>query len=489
MKSAVPALRVTPVNNRPHDATRDIVLYWMIASRRTEWNFALDRAIEWSVHLRKPLVVVEALRAGYEWASDRLHTFVLQGMAENARRLASAGVLYHPYVESRPDEGRGLLSALARTASVVITDDSPAFFLRRMVRAAAAHTDVLVESIDSNGLVPLAGSERAYPTAFAFRRFLQKALPIHLRSLPQADPLRSLAPPVRAGLPAALVERWPAASDALLSGDRTAVSGLPIDHTVGAVATHGGSRSARAALARFVEERLPRYATGRNDVDDPAASGLSPYLHFGHISAHEVFHAVMSHEKWTTRSIAGRASGQREGWWGASANAEAFLDEIVTWRELGYNMCQHRPEDYDRYTSLPEWARSTLDRHRRDRREHVYTLEEFAAGATHDRVWNAAQHEIVRDGRMHNYLRMLWGKKIVEWSASPEDALATMIELNNRYGLDGRDPNSYAGIFWVLGRYDRPWAPERPIFGTVRYMSSDNTLRKLKLRNYLARYA
>jgi deoxyribodipyrimidine photo-lyase len=159
----------------------------------------------------------------------------------------------------------------------------------------------------------------------------------------------------------------------------------------------------------------------------------------------------------------------------------------VTWRELGYNMCRQR-EDYDRYESLPEWATRTLQDHTKDVRQHVYSLAQFEGATTHDELWNAAQRQLRRDGTIHNYLRMLWGKKILHWSDSPRDALDIMIELNNKYALDGRNPNSYSGIFWVLGRYDRPWGPERRVFGKVRYMSSRNTTRKLKTATYLERY-
>lgn len=150
--------------------------------------------------------------------------------------------------------------------------------------------------------------------------------------------------------------------------------------------------------------------------------------------------------------------------------------------------CHHRPHDYDRYESLPEWAQKTLDAHASDEREYLYTLDQFARAGTHDPLWNAAQRQLVREGIIHNYLRMLWGKKILEWTSSPREALAVMIELNNRYALDGRDPNSYSGIFWVLGGYDRPWAPQRPVYGTIRYMSSANTAKKTSVKRYLKQY-
>jgi deoxyribodipyrimidine photo-lyase len=163
------------------------------------------------------------------------------------------------------------------------------------------------------------------------------------------------------------------------------------------------------------------------------------------------------------------------------------LDQLVTWRELGFNMCAKRA-DYDEFESLPDWAQATLRKHAADRRPVLYSEEDFEAAQTHDGLWNAAQTQLVTEGRMDPYLRMLWGKKILEWSASPQRALNLMIHLNNKYALDGRDPNSYNGIFWILGRYDRPWGPERPIFGTVRYMSSQNTARKLRGRKHGEEY-
>jgi deoxyribodipyrimidine photo-lyase len=196
---------------------------------------------------------------------------------------------------------------------------------------------------------------------------------------------------------------------------------------------------------------------------------------------------VVSAEGWTPLRLSDRADGAREGWWGMGDGAEAFLDQLVTWRELGYNLSSRR-DDYAAYESLPGWARDTLEEHEVDPRPHTYTLEEFREARTHDPLWNAAQRQLLREGVIHNYLRMLWGKKILEWAPSAREALEIMVDLNDRFATDGRDPNSYSGIFWCLGRYDRGW-PERPIFGKVRSMSSESTRRKIKLKKYLETFS
>jgi deoxyribodipyrimidine photo-lyase len=487
MPRETPDLRIRVVNGQPVRAERDWVVYWMIAARRTRSNFALQRAVEQARRLTRPLLIVEALRCGYAWASDRLHAFVLQGMSDNRAALANRAVRYYPYVEGAPGAGDGLMAALGRCAAMVVTDEFPAFFLPRMVESAGARLDVRLEAVDSNGLLPLRAAPRAFPSAYGFRAFLQRELPTHLDAFPLEDPFEGAALVPAPAVPADLVRAWRPASDAQLSARPSALARLPIDHRVPPGKVRGGARNARETLQTFLDVRLPRYASERNEPESDAASGLSPFLHFGHVSSHEVFAALMTGERWTKRNLAGSKGGRKDGWWGVGLGAEAFLDELVTWRELGYNMCAHR-DDYDRYESLPPWARATLEAHAADPRERTYTLEELERAATHDALWNAAQRQIVVEGRMHNYLRMLWGKKILEWSPTPRDALAAMIHLNNKYGVDGRDPNSYSGIFWCLGRYDRPWGPERPVFGKVRYMSSENTARKLSVKGYLARY-
>ena len=359
----VPQVRIRSCNAAPVRPDGDYVLYWMVAFRRTAWNFALDRAIEHARSLGKPLVVFEALRAGYRWASDRHHAFILQGMADTRAACIDAGITYVGHVEPRAGDGRGLLDALASRAAVVVTDDYPAFFIPRMIAAAADAIPVRLEAVDSNGLMPLAVTEKPYSTAFSFRAFLHKHLRPHFEHFPDPEPFLE-----REGLGGARVDpsiaaRWPSAADALLSGSPQALSALDIDHTVQPVAARGGMRAASEVLTTFLGTRLKRYKDERGVPDEQVASGLSPYLHFGHISSHEIFSALMTREGWTTRRLSEKGGGKREGWWNVPASAEAFLDQVVTWRELGFVTCYHRPHDYDRYESLPEWAQQTLGAH------------------------------------------------------------------------------------------------------------------------------
>jgi deoxyribodipyrimidine photo-lyase len=476
-------VRVSVCNKAPVYARGAYVLYWMIAARRTTWSFALDHAIARAKELERPLVVFEPLRIGYRWANDRLHAFVLAGMRDNAAAFAKANITYLPYVERAAGEGKGLLVELAKRACLVVTDEQPGFFLPRMVASAAKELPVRLELVDGNGLLPLRASDRAYPSAALFRRHLQKTIAPHLVIAPKATPLARLPRALRdADVPSSITKRWKFSTDIDL---RT----LAIDHSVAPASIVGGSSAARTALDDFIEAKLARYGDGHNHPDEDAASGLSPWLHFGQISAHEIAARVWADAKWDPSRVAdAKVTGSRDGWWGLPSSHESFLDELVTWRELGYGFCFHRA-DYDQFSSLPEWAQKTLREHAKDPRPVVYTPKQLDAAATDDHVWNAAQRQLVAEGRIHNYLRMLWGKKILEWSPTPQDALATLVDLNNRYAIDGRDPNSYSGIFWTLGRFDRPWAPVRPIFGAIRYMSSTNTVKKLHIKQYLARWS
>jgi len=481
--SAVPDSRIAVLAEHTPRPGGAYVLYWMTTSRRTRHNFALQRAVELAASLARPLVVLEALRVGYPWASDRLHQFVLDGMRDNERTIEASPARYFPYLEPTEGTGSGLIEALAGDACAVVTDDYPAFFIPRMLAAVAPRISVLgvrLEAVDGNGLLPMRVPTQTFSSAHQFRRVLQRTLPEHLDVLPRADPFQGVTLPRLD--PSALrdvIRRW-APADL----ESVEVGALPIDHSVPRSPLRGGLVAARERLAEFLDGSLHRYGQGRNHPDDQDQSGLSPYLHFGHLGAHEVFAAVAEREGWTPDRLGTDTRGARAGWWGMSPEAESFLDELVTWRELGFNACVTDPDGYDRYESVPAWARRSLEAHADDSRDR-YALEDLAEAKTHDEVWNAAQRQLLTEGRIHNYLRMVWGKRILEWSDGPREAVATMVEFNNRYALDGRDPNSYSGILWCLGKYDRAWGPERPTFGMVRYMSSENTKRKLRMTGYL----
>ena len=479
----VPGARIRVLNERLINPAGDYVLYWMIAARRTRWNFALQRAVQHCFELGKPLVVLEPLDVDYPWASDRLHRFVLDGMAATAATCRRSRAFYYPYVEPAAGHGRGLLQRLSLAACIVVTDHYPAFFIPGLLMAAARVSAVRVEAVDSNGLIPLATHGRAFTSARSFRAFVQRELRPHLREFPDEHPLRGL-PRRQAQVDAGILRRWPAATRLL---ERTAtLEQLPIDHAVPPADAIGGERAARRRLTAFVKSQLGRYATEHNDPDADCTSRLSPYLHFGHISAHEVFSAVMTAERWTTRRLAARGGGAREGWWGVSDSANVFLDQLTVWRELAFNGCEWVP-DYSAYESLPQWARDTIAAHTSERRR-LYDFDTLDAGSTGDPVWNAAQRQLKSEGWFHGYLRMLWGKKLFEWAPEAPTALTWMEALMSRYSLDGRDPVSYASFAWVLGRYDRPW-PRRPIFGTLRYMSSQSAKRKLRMKKFLQKYS
>ncbi|MDA1266186.1 MAG: deoxyribodipyrimidine photolyase [Planctomycetota bacterium] len=458
------------------------VVYWMTAQRRPAWNFALDRALVWSRKLGLPLVVLEPVSCSYTHAALRQHGFLVEGMADNQRAFRAAGVAYHPYVEPMSGAGRGLLQAWSERAAVVVADDHPGSLQSAWLARGAAHLGVRVEAVDGCGLLPLRSVDRAFPTAHSFRRVLQRELPDHLEHLPVAAPFTGDRIPGRE-LPSDLLVRWPMAD----LQDPNLLRGLPIDQAIGPASMRGGPNAGRVQLERFLEARLHRYGE-RGDPTDDGHSGLSPWLHFGHLSSFEVLAAVGDRFGWSPADLApGDGRGARSGWWGLPAPAESFLDQLVTWRELAFNGATHL-DGSTTYAGQPEWAQRTLAQHRLDPRPQRYALAELEAAATDDPLWNATMRELRREGTIHSYLRMLWGKRVLEWTTCGEEAFDVLVTLNDRYALDGRDPVSYASIGWVFGRYDRAWGPERPIYGKVRYMTSRNTIKKLDLERYLQRF-
>lgn len=492
--------RIRKANENAVRKGGDYVLYWMQAFRRFDRNHALDYALHQCKQLGKPLVVFEGLRMDYPWANDRHHMFMLQGMADNAIRAKALGLNYWPFVETPDQPAKGLLKKLAAKACVVVTDDYPAFVVPGHIRGLAKQTDTAVVAVDGNGLVPLSllGPSVVMNAHLRPRVHLQMKEAWGHRAA--AEPDFSQAAKGKIDPP---FEPW-RAKDIFAF-----IASLPIDHKVKPAPVAGGHAAGQAVLATFLKTKLKRYGEGRNAPDDPAesaASGLSPYLRHGHLSIQQVAEEVLG-PKWTVEKIDMSCKGKREGFYGPDANANSFLDEAITWRDLGYHWHYHRmdrirpindtskaarelrwthPVYQDLDSTLPPWALATLRKHEFDAREHLYSLEEFDAADTHDDLWNAAQTELKETGRIHNYLRMLWGKKVLEWTKTPDEAYFILEHLNNKYAIDGRDPNSYTGMLWCFGLFDRPWPPERPVFGNIRYMSSGNTAKKFKLDGYYA---
>ncbi len=500
--------RLRTVNGAPVRHDGEYVLYWCQMSRRLTHNHSLDFAIERARELKKPLVIYEGLKLNYPWACARFHAFLLEGMQYNAAVSKQMHFNYWPFVETPEQAGRGLVRKLAAKACLVVTDDYPAFIVPAQTRALAAKVDAAVVAVDSNSVVPLSLLGKRVSAAAHLRPRIHKLFPEHWPQRAYSKPSLPKSLHVEMDAP---FEIWQPPEDLAAF-----VSTLPIDHSVPPLEDiEGGTAAGRKQLQLFIRQKLPRYVTQRNGPDAPevsAASGISPWLHYGHISIEEVVEAALNTQPGWSIDELNRLTRNKDDYYCRDSNINGFLDEAVTWRDVGYHWHYTRNLEAEGKTRswqtldrpafnfqsmdftpskqstleqvLPDWAKATLAKHAADRREFNYTLEEFESARTHDELWNAAQTELVHTGKIHNYLRMLWAKKVLEWSASPDDAYAILEHLNNKYAIDGRDPNSYTGILWCFGLFDRPWAPERDIFGSVRFMSSANTARKFKLTGY-----
>lgn len=462
------------------------VLYWMQINRRMHYNYALDFAIEWANRLNKPLLIYEGLILDYPWASDRFHRFFMEGMAEHLDYASKFNISYFPLVEDQTGVEQNIRELLFRDACLVVSDEYPVFIMRQRNSLLPARLDIPYYTVDANGIIPMGLSRKAPYSAFIFRKTMQRHFIECYTRPPAADPLGNLLNKMKIDLPDECRVQMKAADQMIHHIDQT-LRTLPINHGIGPLSIQGTRLAGLDRLHSFLENALIRYGDEANHPDANATSKLSPWLHFGLISVWEVVHSVFEYQppEWDLGNLTYR-NGTRLGFFGGHDSIQHFLDEIITWRETGFHFAQYCPE-YDRYETLPDWVRKTLEKHSSDPRDYLYRLDDFEKAETHDNIWNAAQRQLKEEGIIHNYLRMLWGKKILEWSANPRDALAIMIELNNRYAADGRDPNSYSGIFWVLGRFDRPWQ-ERNVLGKVRYMSSDNTVKKVRMKQYLKKF-
>ena len=455
------AQRLARINEMRLVPEGELVLYFMQSTQRIHENWALRYATIEADRLNRPLLIVHELDADYEHASDRLHTFALQGARDVARDAAAAGYTFRFLLRRRRNERSRAIEQLAARACLIVTDAYPTGGIALRSARLAQSAPCRVVSIDSVGVIPAAMLPREEYAARTIRPKLAKLRDVALEPVADRPPRREL--------PAALLASLALDALDIAGADITAeVARCDVDHTVAPAAIEGGTRAGRARLARFVDTGLQQYTVRRGDPTDPdGSSRLSPYLRYGQISAAEVARAALQHAPPT--------------------EAEAFLDEMITWRELSLNFCLHNSA-HESLDALPAWVHRSMTEHEKDARETVYTREQLARAETGEPLWNAGQRELLATGQMHNAVRMLWGKSVLLWTDRYADALSYLIWLNDRYALDGRDPNSYSNILWCFGKFDRPFAT-RPVWGTIRPMSLARAKAKFDVAAYVDRWS
>jgi deoxyribodipyrimidine photo-lyase len=432
------------------------VLYWMQRAQRALDNPALETALRAANLLELPAVVFFCLLDRHSIANLRHYAFMLEGLTDTQARLRQRriGCVIRRAGGSNPIAALLRVCGQARPA-LVVTDENPLRASSRWRTAAAREVGVPMLSVDADVIVPSAMLEREQYAARTIRPRIRAHLDRFLT-------------PIGNGAP--LVPWRDRSKLKSLTPNRALLSKLRIDRSVAPAARfRGGTTEAMRSLRRFVSGALTGYAQRRNHPEEDGTSKLSPYLHFGHIGPHTI-------------ALAARDSDAPR------QDREAFIEELIVRRELGINFVRYNPR-YDRIGASEPWALRTLEEHRNDPRHYHYSMEQLERGDTHDPLWNAAQLQMVETGWMHGYMRMYWAKKILEWSPSAARAYRIAVYLNDRYELDGRDPNGYAGIAWAIGgKHDRAWGPVRPIYGKVRYMSYASTSRKFDSAAYVSRW-
>jgi deoxyribodipyrimidine photo-lyase len=440
--------RVTVRRPGPPDPDGTCVVYWMQRSQRGLDNPALDAAVEAANALHKPVVAYLAPVPFYPHANLRHYHFLREGIPDIAAALDKRNIGF--ILRRYPDHSLVRFCEEVRPA-LVIGDENPMREPNSWREIATEKLKVPLWTVDADVIIPSKLLEKAQYAAHIIRPRLQAQLKTYL--IPSKNP----QPRVPWQKPAHLTS---------LDPHFDITENWKLDRSVAPVSSwHGGSREALRLLKEFVNHKLRHYGTQRNKPEIDHTSRLSPYLHFGHISPITVALAVQQSDA-------------------PNADKEAFLNQLIVWRELAVNLVRFNT-DYDNFECGEPWAHRTLAKHAKDPRPVLYTARQLEQAETHDQLWNAAQMQMATTGWMHNYVRMYWGKKILEWSKSPAEAFRTAVYLNDKYLLDGRDPNGYAGIAWsIVGKFDRPWF-ERPIFGQIRYMSGASTGRKFDSKKYI----
>ena len=453
------AERSRDLNGRAPSASGEFVLYWMHHAVRGHENPALDVAIEAAAALDLPVLVYQGLAGPHRYNSDRHHTFIMEGARDAHHEFRERGLRHVFFLGPRPACASPLESLAAR-AALVVTEEFPAPPIPAWTGRLARDAEIPVWAVDACCVVPMQTVGRSYGRAYQFREATKREF---VERVPRPWPDPSVEAVPFTGDPGFEPVDWEMADIAELC------AACDIDHGIGPVPhTPGGSRAGYARWAAFRDAGLASYARLRNDaaVAPPrGVSRLSPYIHHGHVSPFRI-----------------AREAREEG----SKGAEKYLDELLVWRELAHNFCFY-VDDPESFGSLPAWARDTLERHAEDPREAVYSGEALSRARTESELWNAAQRSLLRHGELHNNLRMSWGKALLSWTRTPREAMATLIDLNHRYALDGSDPNSYGGLLWCLGLFDRSFEPEKPVIGTVRPRSLERHAARLDLETYTRR--
>jgi deoxyribodipyrimidine photo-lyase len=456
--------RIRSLNTATPRSGARYVLYWTQMNRRAESNHALAHAIDLANRHELPLLVYEGLTCTYRRANSRVHTFMLQAVPQSEKDFRALGAGYFFYLRARKSDANDILYRLAERAACVVTDDYPTFIAANHNRSVPAKLGIPFVAVDSSCIVPMSVHDKRAYGAYTIRPKIHRELPKYLKSVHQSALKHrwrdDLLPPE---LHALRTEVAPASIQDL-------VTSCEIDHSVApSISFDGGADEAAKHLDIFLQKRVVRYERDSNQPSKHATSDLSPYLHFGHISSLAV-------------ALAAKQRAEEE-----KLIIDSFLEELIVRRELSFNFARFTPNP-ESLDEVPDWCKRTMRKHAADPRPFLYTPEQFTRAETHDELWNAAQKELLIRGKIHGYYRMYWGKKIIEWSPTYEDALRLMTDLHDVYALDGRDPNTCTSILWLFGLHDRPWT-ERPVFGQLRYMSYDGMKRKTDTASYVKEIA
>lgn len=443
--------RIKYLNKVAQNSKGKYIFYWMQASQRAFYNYALEYTIEWSNRLKKPFFVLFVISPYYPGANLRHYKFMIDGLLQTEIALQKRGIKLFTFI-GKPSE---VVTKISKNATIVITDMGYTRIQKEWRKEVANNIKCLFIQVESDVIVPVEEvSEHEEYSAATIRNKIKRYFPDYIQEFKHKKYFfkHFKIPNIQL-------------KNISFNDLNFILPSLKIDKTIKTVDNlHGGYYDAELKLKDFIKNKITKYSEYSDDPSKDFQSGLSPYLHFGQISPLQITLEVLKT-------------------YNNSKVVETFLEQLIIRRELAINFVHYNPF-YDSIKCLPEWAKKTINKHKNDKRKFIYKLKILENGETHDKYWNAAQLQMVKMGKMHGYMRMYWGKKVIEWTRTFEEAYEYLIYLNDKYEIDGRDPNGYAGIAWIFGKHDRAWK-ERLIFGKLRYMNSQGLERKYNMNDYI----